>query len=100
MVIAILVIEVLREGLASLGPTIGIAALLYEVFIAFLTQPGEVGFVQKPEGAGLLGQEVCQLGAHADLNTLHGVEHHQTELPVEHVHVPGALECGALPELV
>lgn len=100
MVVTVLVVEVLGEGLASLGPPIGVVALLDEVLVALLAQSGELPPVQEAEGAGLLGKDVCELRAHVDLHALYGIKDHEAELPIEHVHVPDATERGTLPELV
>ena len=50
MVVTVLVVEVLGEGLASLGPPIGVVALLDEVLVALLAQSGELPPVQEAEG--------------------------------------------------
>lgn len=51
MVVTVLVVEVLGEGLASLGSPIGVVALLDEVPVALLAQSGELPpLSRKPKG--------------------------------------------------
>lgn len=48
--------------------------------------------VEESEGAGLSSKFVCELCAEVDLHALYGIEHDESELPVEDIKVPDLVE--------
>lgn len=96
--VAVLVVKVLRKGLALPCPTVSFMALVNEATVSLPAQTRKIVCVQKSEGSGLLCQEICQLGSHVYLNALYGIEHDKAKLPVEHIHVPNALKRRPFPK--
>ena len=76
MMVPVLVVEVFGEGFASSRPSVGFAALIHEVLVAFLAHSGEVCAVEEAECSRLLGQQVRELRAHVDFHAFDGVKHH------------------------
>ena len=54
MLVAVLVVKVLRKGLALSSPVVSFMTLVDEATVSLLAQTGKITRIQEAEGAGLL----------------------------------------------